>query len=81
MEKVVLSKLDDFIPHYLVKILASYFKIGFGSGELYDKLINKIIISMSDEASLKYSDMLRFMEIFPEVTYIYENTMSEEVYQ
>jgi len=24
MERVVLAKLDDFIPHYLVKILASF---------------------------------------------------------
>lgn len=80
LEKVVISKLDDFIPHYIVKVLASYYKIGYGSGDLYDKLINKIIQSMSDETSLKYSDMLRFMEIFPEVTYIYDNTMSEDLY-
>lgn len=47
MEKVVISKLDDFIPHYLVKVLNSYYKVGFGSGELYDKLINGIIKAMS----------------------------------
>lgn len=80
LERVVISKLDDFIPHYMVKVLASYYKIGFGSGELYDKLINKIMESINDEASLKYSDMLRFFEIFPEVSYIYENNMSTELY-
>lgn len=46
LEKVVISKLDDFIPHYLVKVLAAYYKVGFGSGELYDKLINGILQSM-----------------------------------
>jgi hypothetical protein len=30
--------------------------------------------------TLKYSDMLRFFEIFPEVSYIFENTMTEELY-
>lgn len=80
LEKVVISKLDDFIPHYVVKVLSSYYKIGYGSGELYDKLINKIVLSMNEEGTLKYSDMLRFFEIFPEVSYIYDNTMSEELY-
>ncbi len=43
LERVVVSKLEDFIPHYMVKVLASYYKMGYGSGELYDKLINGII--------------------------------------
>lgn len=34
-----------------------------------------------EDISLKYSDMLRFFEIFPEVSYIYENTMSEDLYK
>ena len=54
--------------------------MGYGSGELYDKLTNKIIDSMSQDTNLKYSDMLRFFEIFPEVSYIYDNTMSEDLY-
>ena len=29
---------------------------------------------------LKYSDMLRFFEIYPDVSYIYENTMTPELY-
>ena len=75
----MLSKIDEFIPHYIVKVLNSYYKIGFGSGELYDKLINQLVQSMTSE-SLKYSDMIRFFEILPEVSYIYENTMNEELY-
>lgn len=29
---------------------------------------------------MKYSDMLRFFEVYPEVTYIFDNTMNEELY-
>ena len=80
LEKVVLSKIDEFIPHYLVKIMAAYYKTGFGSGELYDKLISRVVESMNDEGALKYFDMLRFFEIFPEVSYIYDNNMSEDLF-
>lgn len=67
----------------MVKVLASYYKAGFGSGELYDKLIAGVISAMkeSDGDNLKYSDMLRFFEIFPEVSYIFDNTMSEDLYR
>jgi hypothetical protein len=71
LEKVVISKLEDFIPHYMVKVLASYYKAGYGSGELYDKLINGIIKAIGEAEGIKYSDMLRFFEIFPEVSYIF----------
>jgi hypothetical protein len=43
LERVVISKIDEFIPHYMVKVLSSYYKMGYGSGELYDKLISSII--------------------------------------
>ena len=36
MERVVLSRLDEFIPHYLVKVLCSFAQAGQGSSELYD---------------------------------------------
>lgn len=45
-EKVIFSKLDDFIPHYLVKVLSSYYTAGLGSNTLYDKVISKIIESI-----------------------------------
>ena len=35
LERVILSKIRDFIPHYYVKILAAFSKAGQGSGELY----------------------------------------------
>lgn len=80
MERVTLAKLDDFIPHYAVKVLQAYYKSGYGSGELYDQLINHTMEAMRTPGQLKYSDLLRFFEIYPEVSYIYNNTMSSEVY-
>jgi len=35
---------------------------------------------MTQIEQVKYSDLLRFFEVYPEVSYIYDNTMSEEVY-
>lgn len=80
MERVVLAKIDDFIPHYTIKVMQSFFKQGFGSGELYDALINKIL-EANEQEKVKYSDLLKFYEIYPEVNYIYDNTMSEEHYK
>lgn len=39
LEKVVLTKLDELIPHYSIKILVAYTQAGHGSGELFDSLI------------------------------------------
>jgi len=36
MERVTLAKLDDFIPHYIVKVMQAFYNMGYGSGELYD---------------------------------------------
>lgn len=60
LERVVLAKIDEFIPHYIVKILSAYFKMGMGSSELYDQLINKIMSSMHQPGLLKYSDLVKF---------------------
>ena len=43
MERIVLSRIDEFIPHYLVKVLCSFAKAGYGSGELYDQVIAKVL--------------------------------------
>ena len=43
MERVVLSKIDEFIPHYLVKVLCAFAKAGQGSGELFDQIIAKVL--------------------------------------
>lgn len=80
LEKVVLTKLDEFIPHYLVKILCAYTKAGHGSGELFDSLITHVIKALPTD-EVKYSDMIRFFEVFPNVSYIYDHTMNTEIYQ
>ena len=36
MECVILAKIDEFIPHYIIKVLSSYYKMGYGSSEFYD---------------------------------------------
>ena len=80
LERVVLAKLDEFIPHYTIKVLSSFYKAGQGSGELYDELTNNVIRAMQNQGSVKYSDLLTFFEIYPEISYIYLNTMSEDTY-
>ena len=88
LERVVLAKIDEFIPHYLIKVLTAFASAGYGSGELYDVLVHKIIEAClpqydrygdlkKDQPTVKYSDMIRFFEVFPDVTYIYEAAMSE----
>ncbi|MFN9908386.1 MAG: hypothetical protein ACK56F_20040, partial [bacterium] len=83
LEKVVLTKMDEFIPHYLVKILVAYTHAGHGSGELFDSLISSVIKAMGseDESSVKYTDMIRFFEVFPNVSYIYDHTMNTALYK
>ena len=78
LERVIIAKIDEFNTHYLVKIMNSYEKVGLGSGELYDSLIFQIMQQMD---KMMYQDLLRFFEIYPEVVYIYENTMSAESYK
>ena len=98
MERVVLSRLDEFIPHYLVKVICSFAEAGQGSGELFDQIIARVLpaiiqtsstelqdfygsgVPKSHQYSMKYSDMIRFFEVYPDVTYIYESTMTEELY-
>jgi hypothetical protein len=82
MERVTLAKLDDFNIHYIVKVLMSFSKMNAGSSDLYDQLINKVLMAVQGEkGSVKYSDLVRFFEVFPDVTYIYENSMNTEIYQ
>ena len=82
-------QVDEFIPHYLIKMLCAFTKAGQGSGEIYDQLIQRIVAaclvqpSESDQPpqrTVKYSDMVKFLEVFPKVTYIYEHTMTKELY-
>ena len=80
IEKVCIAKIDEFIPHYLVKIMSSFYKSGFGSNELYDILIDRCQNAVMNQ-EMKYSDLIKFFEVYPEVTYIFDNTMSQELYQ
>ena len=34
-----------------------------------------------EEGSIKYSDMIRFFEVFPNVSYIYDHTMNPDLYK
>ena len=79
----MITKIDEFIPHYLIKILVSYTQVGLGSGELFDSVISAVIKAMPNEVegSIKYSDMIRFFEVFPNVSYIYDHTMTSELYK
>jgi len=36
---------------------------------------------MNEDGAIKYSDMIRFFEIFPDVNYIYDNNMTEDLYK
>ena len=70
-------------------MLCSFAKAGQGSGELYDQIIQRVVPAclvkpagpdQLPQKTVKYSDMIRFLEVFPEVTYIYEHTMTKELY-
>ena len=71
LELATLSKLDEFIPHYLVKSLVSFAKAGAGSTKLYDLIIHKILSS----DALKYSDMIRFHSVYPKLGFMYRPDM------
>ena len=61
-------KLDECIPHYLVKCLTAYTSAGHGTGQLYETLLERITTQID---TLKYSDLIKFFEVFPKVTHIY----------
>ena len=56
MERVVLSRIDEFIPHYLVKVLCSFAQAGYGSGELYDQVIAKVLPAILKTTSTEIFD-------------------------
>lgn len=68
LELSTLSKLDEFIPHYLVKSLVSFVDAGAGSTDFYDKITKKILT----QDGLKYSDMIRFHSVYPKLGYMYQ---------
>jgi hypothetical protein len=76
MERVILVKIDDFISHYVVKCLSAFRLAGCGSGQLYDACIQNLLGQFT---ALRYSDVLRFLEVYPRVTHIYEHTMTDDI--
>ena len=43
LDKVIQAKFSDFLPHYLVKILDSFYKVKKGSQELYSMTFRRLI--------------------------------------
>jgi len=76
-ERVILAKLSEFNSHYTAKVLSIYMKQRLGSAQLFDELINHLL---KQQETLKYSDLLKFFEVYPEITYIFDNTMSAQRY-
>ena len=42
LEKVVLAKLNDFNTHDIIKTFVSFYELGQGSGNFYERLVNYI---------------------------------------
>lgn len=76
LERVIMAKMDDFNGHYLVKMMFAFKKMGAGSNDFYDQITYRI-----KAQTLMYQDSIRFMEIYPEIGYIFENTMTGEDYK
>lgn len=57
IERVVLSRIEEFIPHYLIKVLCSFTKAGQGSGELFDQIISKVLPAVRQVNSNEVYDM------------------------
>lgn len=57
--------------------MLSFSKAGQGSGDLFSQLVDSLIPKIND---LSYSDMIRFFELFPKISYIYDHTMTKEIH-
>jgi hypothetical protein len=80
LENIIMIKMEEMNSHYCIKILKAIFKSKQCSGQLYDTLVNRLLQpDFLDE--LKYSDAIDFFEIFPHITYIFENNMTPELYE
>ena len=43
LERVILSRINEFIPHYLIKVLCAFTQAGHGSGEFFDQIITRVL--------------------------------------
>ena len=76
-EKAALFRMQEFLPHYLIKIMVSFNRAQQGSGELFSQLIENI---NQNFAMLSYTDAIRYFELYPRVSYLYDHTMSSELH-
>lgn len=77
MEKVVISKLSDFSNHDLLQILSSFYELKKGSSNFYEKVFHKLIERRKD---LRPVEFVKLFTILPNIHYIYDNNMSEELW-
>jgi hypothetical protein len=77
LEKVILTKLDDFTNHDLIYALESFFNTKVGSDKFYEKVFAKLI---DDRKKLRPSEFIKLFKILPQISYIYENNMNEELW-
>ena len=52
----MLSRISEFIPHYLVKVLCSFTQAGQGSGDFYDQIIAKVLPAVLHVTSTEVYD-------------------------
>lgn len=69
--------MKEFSPHYNLKIMQSFMHAKQGSGELFSQLIESVVPTLS---TVGYSDMIKFFELFPKISYIYDHSMSTELH-
>jgi len=77
IEKIIISKIDDFVNHDLVNILTDFHSLKVGSSKFYTKIVQKLI---DRQETLRPVEFIKFFSIFPELGYIYQNNMSSTLW-
>lgn len=78
LEKVILSKLDDFTSHDLVYVLEVFFGLKQGSDRFYEKVFHAL---MDRKSTLRPIEFIKLMQILPNIQYIYENSMNSDLWK
>lgn len=77
LENVILIKLHDFVNHDLVCVLGNFHALKLGSENFYSKVVQRILDRRNH---LRPAEFIKFFNIFPQLEYIYENNMSDEIW-
>ena len=77
LEKVIVSKLNDFVNHDLVEVLWSFHNLKVGTDSLYSKIFQKLI---DRKTTLRPAEFIKFFRIFPQLEYIYQNNISDDLW-